>query len=275
MKTTFSPFALRCSVRTLAAVALLALAGCASGPGANPRDPLEPFNRGVTKFNDGVDEAVLKPVATAYKNVLPYPIRKGVNNFFGNLNDLWSFVNNVLQGKAQNAAETWTRLNINTFLGLGGFLDIATDLGLDRHYEDFGQTLGRWGVPAGPYLVLPLLGPSTIRDALAIPVDRVGDPVSYVDPTSSRYAFNGVRIIDLRANLLRVSSVLDNAALDKYTFTRDAYLQKRRAEVFDSAPRNPDNAPSDGSLPPEAPAAGAPEVAAPVTPGQPTVPVAR
>jgi hypothetical protein len=137
---------------------LLALAGCATGPNADPRDPLEPFNRGVMRFNDGIDAAVLKPVATAYVEGVPPLVRTGVSNFFGNLSDVWSFVNNVLQLRLQHAGETWIRLNVNTFFGLGGILDIASDLGIERHREDFGQTLGRWGVPSGPYLVLPFHG---------------------------------------------------------------------------------------------------------------------
>ena len=151
------------------------LGGCATGPTPIPRDPFEPLNRQVSQFNEGVDDAVLKPVATVYKNGVPPLVRTGVSNFFGNLGDVWSFVNSVLQFKFQNAAENFMRLNVNTFFGLGGILDIASELNIERHKEDFGQTLGRWGVPAGPYLVLPLLGPSTVRDTVALPVDYKGD----------------------------------------------------------------------------------------------------
>ena len=233
---------------------LLALAGCATGPNANPRDPFEPFNRGVMRFNDGIDAALLKPVATAYKEGVPPLIRTGVSNFFGNLSDVWSFVNSVLQLKLQNAGETWIRLNVNTFFGLGGILDIASDLNIERHREDFGQTLGRWGVDSGPFIMLPLLGPSTLRDTVALPVDMHFDPLRHVG--DGREGLYVLRVIDARANLLRVSSVLEEAALDKYSFTRDAYLQRRRAAIYDSGARSRDS--SAGS-----------DAATPAVPGQP------
>ncbi|MDB5946444.1 MAG: lipoprotein precursor-like protein [Ramlibacter sp.] len=214
---------------------LLALSGCASGP-VNPRDPFEPFNRKSQQFNEGVDAMVLKPVATVYRQHVPALVRTGVSNFFGNLSDGWSFVNSALQFKFANAAENFMRLNVNTFFGLGGILDIASDLNIERHREDFGQTLGRWGVPAGPYIMLPLLGPSTLRDTLALTFDRQGDPVHYVNPTSDQYELYGLRAVNQRSNSLRVGTVLEEAALDKYTFIRDAHLQKRRAEIFDSDP---------------------------------------
>jgi phospholipid-binding lipoprotein MlaA len=228
--------------KAAAASVLLALMGCASGPNANPRDPLEPFNRSVMQFNEGVDAVVLKPVATAYREGVPPLVRTGVSNFFGNLSDVWSFVNSLLQLKFQNAAENWMRVNVNTFFGLGGILDIASDLNIERHREDFGQTLGRYGVPAGPFIMLPLLGPSTLRDTLVLPIDARADPVRSVDPTGARNALYGLRAVDARANLLRVGLVLEEAALDKYSFTRDAHLQRRRAEVFESGPRSQDPA---------------------------------
>jgi phospholipid-binding lipoprotein MlaA len=187
----------------------------------------------VSEFNDNVDSLVLKPTAIAYKEITPPLVRTGVSNFFGNLGDFWSFVNSALQFKFQNAAENFMRVNVNTFFGLGGILDIASELNIDRHREDFGQTLGRWGVPAGPYLVLPFLGSSTLRDTLALPVDRRGDPLQDITPQASRNGAYVLRAVDIRANLLRASSVLDEAALDKYSFTRDAHLQRRRAELFD------------------------------------------
>lgn len=233
-----SPRSVRLLVAGLAAALLMALGGCAVGP--DRRDPLEPFNRKVMAFNEGVDSAVLKPVATVYRNAVPPLARTGVSNFFGNLGDAWSFVNSLLQFKFQNAAENWMRLNVNTIMGLGGILDIASDMNIERHKEDFGQTLGRWGIASGPYLMLPLLGPSTVRDAFALPVDQWADPVQHVDPTGSRNALYGLRIVDTRSNLLRVGTVLEEAALDKYTFVRDSHLQRRRAEVFDSGPRSQD-----------------------------------
>ena len=222
------------SLRGALAVAALVLAsGCATGPNANPADPFEPLNRQVSRFNDTLDDAVLRPVATAYRQVLPSPVRSGVNNFFGNLSDVWSFANSVAQLKLQNSAETFMRVNVNTFFGLGGLLDVATETGLNRHNEDFGQTLGRWGVPSGPYLVLPLLGPSTVRDAAALILDIQGDPVNYINDIPVRNSLYFLRLVDIRSNLLRVSQLLGDAALDKYTFTRDAFLQRRRYEIHD------------------------------------------
>ena len=214
------------------ALASALLAGCATGPTAQPHDPLEPFNRSMQRFNDGVDEAVLKPVATAYRDHLPSPVRTGVHNFFGNLSDLWSSLNAVLQARPREAAENFMRFNVNTFLGLGGLLDIATEMGIERTPLDMGPTLGRWGVPAGPYLVLPLLGPSSVRDATGLVVDRQGDWVSQgVDDVSTRNSLTGLRVVDTRASLLGASNLLEQAALDKYSFLRDAYLQRRQSQI--------------------------------------------
>jgi phospholipid-binding lipoprotein MlaA len=229
-------------LRRLGALALLVIAsGCATGPNPNPADPFEPFNRGVSRFNDVVDDAVLRPAATAYREVLPSPVRTGVNNFFGNLSDVWSFVNSVLQLKLQHSAESFMRVNVNTVFGLGGLLDIATEAGIDRHSEDFGQTLGRWGVPSGPYVVLPLFGPSTLRDTAAWPIDRRGDLLRELNDIPVRNSLYFVRVVDGRANLLRAGQLLDDAALDRYSFTRDAFLQRRRNEVHDG------NLPNDGN----------------------------
>lgn len=221
-------------------VAAALLVGCATGPNANRADPLEPLNRQVWRFNEAVDDAVLRPAATAYRQILPSPVRAGVSNFFGNLSDVWSFINSVAQLKLQYSAETFMRVNVNTFFGLGGLLDIATEAGIDRHHEDFGQTLGRWGMPSGPYVVLPILGPSTLRDTAALPVDWKGDLVGYIDDVPVRNSLYALRAVDVRANLLRVGQLLDDAALDKYSFTRDAFLQRRRNEVYDG------NLPNDG-----------------------------
>jgi len=206
------------------------LAGCASGP---PHDPLEPYNRGMTEVNEAVDSVVLKPVAMAYQEVTPSVVRTGVSNFFTNIGDAWSFVNNVLQLRAEGSLNSAVRFTVNTFFGLGGLLDIASEMGVDRHKQDFGLTLGRWGVPAGPYVVLPLLGPSTVRDTLAFPVDWRGNLLRDTYPVGVRNSLYGLRLVNTRANLLRASTVLDAAALDKYTFTRDVYLRVRNQ---DSAP---------------------------------------
>ena len=211
----------------------LTLVGCATGPTANPRDPFEPFNRSIFGFNDAVDRTVLKPVATAYRNVTPGVVRTGVGNFFSNLEDFWSLANSLLQLKGRAAADTAVRLSVNTFLGLAGVIDLAGEMGIDRHKEDFGQTLGYWGVPGGPYLVLPLLGNFTLRDAAALPVDFKGDMVSNLSHKRSRYSLKGLNLIDSRAAFLNASSLIEGAALDKYTFTRDAYLQSRRSAIYD------------------------------------------
>ncbi|MBA3771164.1 MAG: VacJ family lipoprotein [Ramlibacter sp.] len=246
------------------AVLLMALGGCATGPGANSRDPLEPLNRNVMKFNEGVDAVVLKPAATLYRDAVPPLIRTGVSNFFGNLSDAWSFVNSVLQLKVHNAAENFARVQLNTFFGLGGIFDIASEFNIERHREDFGQTLGHWGVPAGPYLVLPLLGPSTLRDAAALPIDRRADPLHDIDPWGSG-ALYVLRAVDIRSNLLRAGSVLDEAALDKYSFTRDAHLQRRRAEIYESSTSDAGGRePRDEGAPAGTPAQGTP--AAPAAP---------
>ena len=225
------------AVAVVLGLATLALAGgCASGPHADPRDPLEPFNRSIYAFNDGVDRAVLKPVAQAYVDVLPSFVRTGVNNFFGNLSDAWSAVNSLLQLKGQAAVDNLFRVQMNTLFGLGGLIDVASDANIERHNEDFGQTLGYWGVPSGPYLVLPLLGPSTLRDTAVMPVETVGNGVTYIDPERARVGLYVLRAVDGRAGLLRVGNLLDDAALDRYSFTRDAYLQRRLNDVHDGNP---------------------------------------
>jgi phospholipid-binding lipoprotein MlaA len=248
----------RAALYALAAALLLGLSGCATGPNANPRDPLEPFNRQVSRFNEGVDAVVLKPSATLYRENVPALVRTGVSNFFANLGDAWSAVNSALQLKPQNAAENWMRFSFNTVFGFAGVLDIASELNIERHREDFGQTLGRWGVPAGPYVVLPLLGSSTLRDTAALPVDYRGDLLRELNPESHRAGLYVLRVVDVRSNLLRASDVLEGAALDKYSFTRDAYLQRRRAQIIerggpaDDAGAEPgQGSPSNGNIPPE------------------------
>lgn len=252
----------------LATLSFALLAGCATVAQPNPRDPWEGLNRATHQFNEGVDTVVLKPVATFYREAVPPLVRTGVSNFFGNLGDAWSAVNSLLQFRLQNAEENFARFHMNTMFGVFGIFDVASDAGIERHREDFGQTLGRWGVPAGPYLVLPLLGPSTLRDAVALPVDWKYDLVSQIDPNSARNATYGVRAVDTRSNLLRVSGVLDEAALDKYSFVRDAFLQRRRAEVNDFRseddvpPALPDESREEAPAAPQAPRA-APAPAAP------------
>jgi phospholipid-binding lipoprotein MlaA len=221
--------------------AVLLLQACASVPagatvGEDPRDPWERWNRQVYTFNDAVDNAVLKPVATAYQKVVPSMARQGVDNFFGNFSDAWSFVNNLLQGKVENGLRDMFRVTTNTVFGLGGLLDIATEMRLDSQGEDFGQTLGYWGVGSGPYVVLPLFGPSTLRDTTALPLDTYVSPNLVVDDSAARVGLTTLGVVNLRSNLLGASRMLDDVALDKYNFTRDAYLQRRRNLVFDGNP---------------------------------------
>jgi phospholipid-binding lipoprotein MlaA len=232
----------RITARLCVCAGALMLTACATGPSANPHDPLEPFNRGVYGFNDAVDRAVIRPVATAYRDVMPSPVRTGVTNFFNNLQDLWSFVNNSLQLKGESAGNSIVRFGVNTTFGLGGLLDIATEMRIERHTKDFGHTLGYWGVGSGPYLVLPFLPPSTVRDTLALPVDMYGNAMSHVSDVPIRNSATVLNLTNKRAQLLDASRMLDEVALDPYTFTRDAFLQRRRNAVYDGNP--PDEASS-------------------------------
>ncbi|MCH8622009.1 VacJ family lipoprotein [Undibacterium sp. TS12] len=199
--------------------------------GNNPRDPLEGFNRAMFSFNDTVDTAVVKPVAQAYRSATPSFVQTGVGNFFSNIGDVWNAVNNLLQGRVNDSVTDVMRFAVNTTLGIGGLIDISSAAGMPKHNEDFGQTLGRWGVKSGPYLVLPVLGPSTVRDALATPVDMKGDLWTYKRPMHVRNIGTFVRLVDKRASVLDAGSLLEEAALDKYVFFRDAYLQRRAGQV--------------------------------------------
>jgi len=219
----------RRSLLALAAAGLLA--GCATP--ANPQDPFEKFNRAMFTFNDAVDRVALKPAATAYKEVLPGFVQTGINNVFSNLTDVWSGLNNLLQGKGQEGMNDLTRFAFNSTFGLAGILDIASEAGLRKHNEDLGQTLGYWGVPSGPYLMLPLLGPSTVRDATVLPLDMYGDPWSHVTPVRTRNVGVGARAVDQRATILDASNLMEEAALDRYEFIRDGYMQRRESRVFD------------------------------------------
>lgn len=213
----------------LAAIAL-SVTGCAS---MSEKDPYEKFNRSVFTFNDAIDRNALKPAATAYKTVTPSFLQTGVNNFFSNLSDIWSSANNLMQGKAERSLSDATRVVINSTFGLGGLIDIASDADLEKHSEDFGQTLGYWGVPSGPYLMLPILGPSTVRDTAGLPVDIAADPWGYGISSRARNIGTVVRVIDQRAALLDATNLMEEAAFDRYEFIRDGYLQQRKSKVFD------------------------------------------
>lgn len=230
--------------RTPASIALvltLALAGCATTAGpqaadetattttaANPADPFEPFNRSIYSFNTTLDDAVIKPVATLYRDVTPAIAREGVGNFFANLGDAWSFLNNLAQAKGEGAYYSIVRFSVNTVFGIGGLFDVASEMGVPRRTQDFGLTLGRWGVPTGPYLVLPVLGPSTVRDTAALPVDVKGNPLGYAHDVGARNSLAVLGLVDKRASLLKAGDMLDAVALDKYSLTRDVYLQLRQ-----------------------------------------------
>jgi len=222
------------------ATLLLALVGCASTSGGNPLDPFEATNRKIDAFNESVDQAVLKPVAKSYQDYTPHLLQSTVKNFFGNLRDVWSVVNNGLQLKPKETAETGARVVVNSIIGLYGLIDVGTPMGLQRHTADFGQTLGYWGMPSGPYVVLPLLGPSTARDTAALLLDRHGDLWGQINPVASRNQGIALRLVDKRSQFLGMDDRLTEVALDKYSFLRDAYLQKRRAEVRRGPPSDVD-----------------------------------
>ena len=236
----------------------LMLAGCA---GPNPRDPYEGFNRAVFSFNDTVDTYALKPVATVYRDVTPSFVQTGVGNFFGNLGDAWTAVNNLLQGKGEAGMTDITRFALNSTLGILGLFDIASEAGLQKHKEDFGQTLGTWGVSSGPYLMLPLLGPSTVRDTVALPADFAGNIWSYKTPVHVRNIGTGVNLIDTRASLLDATSMLEDAALDRYEFIRDGYMQRRESQIHpdgDGPAKPPKQDPAVEETKPASPQAAAP-----------------
>lgn len=235
---------------TLSAAALLAGCATTADTAKNPLDPFESFNRSVYSFNDGLDNAVLKPVATVYRDVTPRVARDGVTNFFSNLGDVWSFVNNALQGQAEGAYNSVVRFSVNTVFGFGGLFDIASEAGIARHKQDFGRTLGRWGMPTGPYLVLPLLGPSTVRDTAALPVDLWGNPLSAINDVPVRNSLYALRLVDTRARLLNASDTIDSVAIDRYSLTRDVYMGLRRSSSVDDG-RIEDYDDDAGKLPPE------------------------
>ncbi len=274
----------RVLMRALAALAVAAAAGCATTPGvdhqdrhtAGPKDPYEGFNRKVFSFNDTLDTYALKPVATAYNKVIPSPIRTGVHNFFGNFSDAWSAVNQLLQGKPADAGTMTLRVLTNTTIGIGGLFDPATSLGLERKSEDLGQTLGKWGLEPGPYLVLPLFGSSDIRDALALPADTYVSPSLLVAPKYwKEVGIDAIGVIDTRAGLLGASQMLDELAFDRYTFMRDAYITRRRSLVYDGNPPDlPDEDDADDSKSAPAPAGAASDAQSGTKPALPAAPAA-
>jgi phospholipid-binding lipoprotein MlaA len=248
---------LRNTALALAATGLIS--GCATGPDRKPGDPFEPMNRVVFNFNDGVDRYVAVPVAKGYQKVTPQPLRTAVSNFFSNLGDLTNAANALLQLKFTDATEDIMRFAFNSVFGIGGLLDWATPAGLPKHHQDFGLTLGHWGIPSGPYLVLPLFGPSTVRDSMGLIVDVKFNPLNYMEP-ALRNPLYVLQFVSVRSDLLGASDLLQQAALDKYSFVRDAYTQQRRARLrgtSDNAAPLP-NYDDQGDSGAAAPAAGAP-----------------
>lgn len=221
---------------------LVLLAGCATTTSNNPRDPFEGFNRAMFSFNEGLDGAVVKPIAEGYRAVLPTVVSSGITNFFANIQDPWIAVNNALQGKFAEAVQDVMRFVVNSVFGLAGLIDIASDMNLQKHNEDFGQTLGKWGMGSGAYLVLPFFGPSSIRDGIGLAVDWDRSPLLRDPKVPVRNSLISVLTVNRRANLLEESRLLEEAAIDKYTFTRDAFFQYRRNQIYDgnAPPLEPD-----------------------------------
>ena len=209
------------------------LGGCAT-TGGDQRDPIERLNRAIYKFNDGLDRMLFKPVAKGYRAVTPGPVDKGVSNFFGNIEDVVTTVNGLLQFKFRQGGSDAMRVLINSTIGLLGIFDVASGIGFEKHDEDFGQTLGSWGVGHGPYLMLPLFGPSSVRDATGKFVDASAfDPMYKIDHVPTRNTLRAIEAVDTRADLLGATSVLEEAALDKYNFIKESYFQQRENAVND------------------------------------------
>lgn len=230
---------------TLAACAASFLGGCATS--GNPQDPLEGYNRAMYAVNEGLDKVAFKPLAQGYEAGVPLPARVGVANFFSNLGDAWIAVNNLLQGKPGDSLTDLGRLLVNSTLGIGGLFDVASEMGLEKHDEDLGQTFGRWGWNDSSYLVLPFFGPRTVRDSLGLVGDMAADAPLDLSHVPTRNALLATRVVSRRAQLLQTERIVDEAAIDKYAFIRDGYLQRRRSLIFDGRP--PREKFDEGSLP--------------------------
>lgn len=232
------------AVLPLWVVGIALLAGCATNVTHDPRDPLESLNRTTYQMNDKIDRAVLKPVAKAYNEVLPQPVRNCVGNVFGNISDLYTGANNLLEGHIHDAGSDVCRVAINTTVGVLGCVDVASGMGFEKHKKDFGITLGVWGIQPGIYIVLPFFGPSDVRDTTGFVADLYGDPVGYVYPVWQRNIAEGVRIVDTRASLLGASNLLEGAALDEYVFVRDGWFTRRLNQVYNGNPPETDDSDS-------------------------------
>lgn len=232
----------------------LAVAATLSGgalAGDNPKDPAEGFNRAMFTVNEGLDTVIAKPLAKGYDAAAPLPVKAVVGNFFSNIGDLMTGVNNLLQGKPGDAFSDWGRVLVNTTIGIGGTFDIASEMGLDKHYEDFGQTMAVWGVGEGAYLFWPVIGPRTVRDTAGWVVDTATDPVWHINDVPVRNSLVGIRYVDQRAALLPTDKIIEEGALDKYAYIRDAYLQHRRNAVYDGNPPRDMEGVSNGKAPVE------------------------
>jgi phospholipid-binding lipoprotein MlaA len=219
--------------------ASILLSSCASVSTPDKRDPWESFNRSVYAFNDGFDRAIARPVAETYKSYTPDVVQTGVSNFFSNLNDVIVFVNDLLQFKFEQAAQDLSRFAFNTTAGLLGLIDVSSHMGLPKHREDFGQTLATWGAGNGPYVVLPFLGPSTVRDTTGLVADSYIDPVYTIDDSEARWSLIILRAVDTRASLLEATKIMEKSGIDPYEFMRNAYLQHRENLVYDGNPPPP------------------------------------
>jgi len=228
-----------CWLFTLPPLLLLTLAGCASVANPDPQDPYEGFNRAMFEIHESIDQAVLKPAAKAYEAATPLPVRAGVDNFFSNAGDLMTGVNNGLQGKPTSVLTDFARLLINSTLGIFGLFDVASEMGLTKQEEDFGQTLARWGVGEGAYLFLPFFGPRTLRDGAGLIVDIATRPLSPLLTTDEAIASGALQALNIRAKLFSAENVMETAATDKYAYLRSAYLQRRKSQVYDGNPPRP------------------------------------
>lgn len=226
---------------TLAVACLCAFSGFSALASENAKDPYEGFNRAMFSVHEGIDTVVAKPLAKGYDTVAPLPVKAAVGNFFGNVSDLFIGVNNGLQGKPKEGLSDFGRLLINSTVGIFGLFDVASELGFDKHEEDFGQTFARWGASDGGYLFLPVFGPRTVRDTFGLAVDLAVDPVKQIDHVATRNSAVFVRFVDVRASLLPSDKVVEEAALDKYSYIRDAYLQRRRSQIYDGRPPRQDD----------------------------------
>ncbi|HYB50288.1 MAG TPA: VacJ family lipoprotein [Burkholderiaceae bacterium] len=259
-----------------AAALLCLLAGCASVPpnaGSNPVDPFERVNRQIFAFNDGFDRALAKPAAKGYIAVVPKPLRECIGNFFDNLFEITNMINAALQGKGKSAGTAVGRFLINSTVGMAGCIDVASRAGLERDKQFFALTMGTWGIPSGPYLVLPIIGPSSVRDAIGEVPDYFTDPISYIHPVKDYYFVYAGRFVVRRAQILDATNLIEQAALDPYQFVRDAYLQRIRSKIMgDGAPPPPveedPDSPAPASPAPGEPAAPAPAPSAAPLPRQ-------